>query len=138
MNIQSIGANAQPRQVYAERNERAGAPPQATTQPAASNASNAVEEKYAATPADSNKAVEKNKSAIAPEKLNEAVKNINKQLQSLAQDIEFKIDDDTNITVIKVVDRKTKEILRQIPSDEALEIAKALDNVHGLLIKQKA
>ena len=32
----------------------------------------------------------------------------------------------------------TNEVIRQIPSEEMLEIAKALDRLQGLLVKQKA
>jgi flagellar protein FlaG len=70
--------------------------------------------------------------------LKDAVSNINKSLQALSQDLVFSIDSDSNRTIVKVVDQKTNEVIRQIPSPEALEIAKALDTVQGLLIKQTA
>ena len=41
--------------------------------------------------------------------------------------------------VVQLIDQKTKEVLRQIPSKEALDIAKSLDDTSkGLLIKQTA
>ena len=52
--------------------------------------------------------------------------------------VEFTIDEDSHRTVVKVVDQETKELIRQMPSAEALEISKALDRVQGLLINQKA
>ena len=68
-----------------------------------------------------------------------AVKNINKSLQDRSQDLEFSVDNDNNRTIVKVIDQNTKEILRQIPSEEALEIAKSIDQaLQGLLIRQKA
>ncbi|HTN67762.1 MAG TPA: flagellar protein FlaG [Burkholderiaceae bacterium] len=70
--------------------------------------------------------------------LDEAVKNINNTIRALSQNLEFSIDGDSNRTVVKVVDQQTKEIIRQMPSAEALEIARALDRVQGLLIRQKA
>ncbi|HEX7633662.1 MAG TPA: flagellar protein FlaG, partial [Noviherbaspirillum sp.] len=45
---------------------------------------------------------------------------------------------DTDRPVVKVVDQQTKTVIRQIPTEETLEIAKALDRVQGLLIRQKA
>jgi flagellar protein FlaG len=56
----------------------------------------------------------------------------------VASDIQFSIDEDTDTTVVKIVDRNTQEVIRQIPSEEMLEIAKALDRLQGLLIRQKA
>lgn len=83
--------------------------------------------------------------AVAPaapvpslEQVHAAVANINKSLQTLNQDIVFSVDHDSQRTIVKVVDEKTKEVIRQIPTPEALEIAKALDTVKGLLIKQTA
>ncbi len=71
--------------------------------------------------------------------LAQAVKSINKSFAEQSQDLEFSIDSDSNRTIIKVVDQKTKEVLRQIPGEEVLQIAKALDMAQqGLLIKQKA
>ena len=56
--------------------------------------------------------------------------------------IEFTLDPDNEKLVVKVVDQDTRKVLRQIPSEEALQIAKAidtaLDKMHGVLIRQKA
>lgn len=70
--------------------------------------------------------------------LSQAVKNINKALQEQARGLEFTVDSDSHRTIVKIVDQKTKEVLRQIPTEETLEIAKALDQAQGLLIRQKA
>ena len=40
--------------------------------------------------------------------------------------------------MVKVVDQSTKEVIRQIPSEEMLAIAKALDSLKGLLVRQTA
>ena len=74
----------------------------------------------------------------APDPLDEAVGNINKSLKAAGQGVEFSIDDDSKRLVVKVVDQETREVLRQMPSVEALEIAKALDRAQGMLIKQEA
>ena len=80
--------------------------------------------------------------AAAPtlEQVEQAVSKLNKSPQAQSQGLEFSIDSDTKRTVVKVVDQSTKEVLRQIPSPEALEIAKSLESSEnkGLLIKQTA
>ncbi len=91
-----------------------------------------------AAAADSAAPVEKSAAVPSLEQVQHAVTNINKSLQTLSQDLEFSVDTDSNRTIVKVVDQKTKEVIRQIPTPEALEIAKALDTVKGLLIKQTA
>lgn len=73
------------------------------------------------------------------EQLTKAVADLNKAAQDNAQGLEFSIDKDSKRTVVKVIDQTTKEVLRQIPTPEALEIAKSLDKVQqGFLIKQTA
>jgi flagellar protein FlaG len=67
-----------------------------------------------------------------------AVKHINASMPASSQMLEFSIDDDSKQTIVKIVDQNTKEVVRQIPSVEALEIAKSLDKMLGLLISQKA
>lgn len=67
-----------------------------------------------------------------------AVKSINKTIQAIAPNIEFSIDHDTDKLVVKIVDQQTKQVLRQIPTEEVIEIAKSLDKLQGLLIKQTA
>ncbi|MGI4841988.1 MAG: flagellar protein FlaG [Janthinobacterium lividum] len=68
----------------------------------------------------------------------QAVDSINQAMKSLSNRIEFSIDDDSKRQVVKVIDPDTKEVIRQMPSEEALAIAKALDRLQGLLIKQQA
>jgi flagellar protein FlaG len=81
-------------------------------------------------------------SAAVPtlDQVNEAVSQLNKSAQAKSQGLEFSVDSDTKRTVVKVIDQSTKEVLRQIPSPEALEIAKSLESTSGtgLLISQTA
>ncbi|MDR1162213.1 MAG: flagellar protein FlaG [Candidatus Accumulibacter sp.] len=63
---------------------------------------------------------------------------IEKFISSAASDINFSIDEESGVTVIKIIDRGTKDVIRQIPSEEMLEISRALDRLQGLFIKNKA
>ncbi len=72
------------------------------------------------------------------EKVAKAVSEINKTIKSLSGDLEFSLEEHSNKVIVKVVDQQTKEVIRQIPSEEALEISKSLDKLQGLLIKQQA
>lgn len=66
-----------------------------------------------------------------------AVENINKTLRDLSQNLQFSVDD--NRVIVKVVDQGTGEVLRQIPTEDVIEIAKAIETAQqGLLIHQKA
>lgn len=72
------------------------------------------------------------------QQLYEAVKVVNDFVKSLNNSLQFSIDDETGETVVKVIDADTKQVIKQFPSEEMLAIAKALDNIKGLLVHQKA
>ncbi|MHB9116991.1 MAG: flagellar protein FlaG [Burkholderiales bacterium] len=75
----------------------------------------------------------------ALDQLDKAVSKANEFLQSQTSlNLQFSVDKDINRTVVKVVDPSTKEVVRQIPSKEVIEIAKSLDRLQGLLLKDKA
>ena len=67
--------------------------------------------------------------AVAPapipsaDQVKQAVQDINKALQRFSQSVEFSVDETNGHTIVKVVDQNTQEIIRQMPSLEALEIA---------------
>ncbi|WP_426110099.1 flagellar protein FlaG [Massilia sp. PWRC2] len=88
--------------------------------------------------ADASATVAAARPAGAVDALDEAVKHINKSLQANGQGVEFSIDEDSKRLVVKVVDQETREVLRQMPSVEALQIAKGLDRAKGMLIKHEA
>lgn len=90
------------------------------------------------SPALTSSAVQQPDAAPSAGQVGQALQSINKALQALSSNLEFTVDTDTNRTIVKVVDQQTKEVIRQMPTVEALEIAKAMDRLQGLLIRQKA
>jgi flagellar protein FlaG len=86
------------------------------------------------------KAVQPVSSAAVQDQVKNAVENVNRAVQNMAHgsNVEFIVDKDTKINVIKVVDKATSEVIRQFPSEEILSIAKAIDTLQGLIIRQKA
>ena len=68
----------------------------------------------------------------------QAVSEINKAMQFMSRQLEFSVDTDSERTIVKVIDQQTREVIRQMPTKEALEIGKALEKAQGLLIKQTA
>lgn len=74
----------------------------------------------------------------AKEELDNALASINKTLQERAPGLEFSVDSESNRAIVKVVDMETKEVIRQMPSREVMEIAKALDKLQSLMARQTA
>jgi len=78
-------------------------------------------------------------SVPAPAQVQQAAQMINKAVQTFSRNLEFSVDDAAvGKTVVKVVDQETGEMIRQIPSQEVLDIARALDRLQGLLVRQQA
>ncbi len=83
-------------------------------------------------------AVQQPDAATAQSQVGQALQSINKALQKLSSNLEFTVDEESNRTIVKVMDNQTQEVIRQMPSVEAIEISKALDKLQGLLVRQKA
>lgn len=76
--------------------------------------------------------------SAAPHEVESALKTLNDFTAMVAQDISFTMDEESGKTIVKVVDTATQEVLRQFPSAEALSIARSIDKMQGLLIREKA
>jgi len=75
---------------------------------------------------------------VSPEILEKIVEELRKKLSMLNTQLKIQIDKDTDITVIKVIDKQTNKVIRQIPPEYVLKIAKYLDEIAGLLLNEKA
>ena len=68
--------------------------------------------------------------------------SINQSMQFSNRGLTFSVDQSTKETVVKVVEDGTGTVIKQIPSEQALAIAKAIDDSlqqeAGSLIRQKA
>lgn len=58
--------------------------------------------------------------------LGNAVESINTYVQSIHRDLQFSIDEELEQTVVKVVDGESGELIRQIPEEVFLELARKL------------
>ena len=80
----------------------------------------------------------KSTSELNREALERAVEHANKTMQSYANsELHFTIDNETGISTVKIIDKETGEVIRQIPSQEMIDIAKSIDQMRGALIKQR-
>lgn len=78
------------------------------------------------------------KRTLVPEQLQEVVENLNKTADVFNKRLKFELDDETDRLVVKVVDRETQEVIRQIPPEEALEVAKKIERLIGLFVDETA
>lgn len=75
---------------------------------------------------------------VSEEEVVTAADKINETIKSFSTDLKFSVDKDTHRIIVTVMDSKTGEVIRQIPPDEVVSIAKALDTIQGLIIRKKA
>ena len=81
--------------------------------------------------------VEKKPEATSAEKV-EALTKINDSLKSDAIDLRFEFDKASDQMVTQVLDTQTGELIRQMPSEDAIHVAKVLGRLQGLLFSHKA
>lgn len=74
-----------------------------------------------------------------PREVEQAVKEINDYMQLVRRNLEFSVDKDTQHVVVKVIDVESGEVVRQIPPDFILALAKSLREREnkGLLFVQR-
>lgn len=70
--------------------------------------------------------------------LEAATQSVRDFVKPINDNLEFSVDGDSGQLVVKIIDSATKEVIRQVPSQEMLAIAKALDSIKGLFVKQSA
>ena len=90
----------------------------------------------------STEAGKEERGAVSGEALDRAVSRLQEYVQVVRRNLEFSIDETTDRLVVKVVDAETEEVVRQIPSEEALALARRLQETRaeqqGLLLSTEA
>jgi flagellar protein FlaG len=72
--------------------------------------------------------------------MRQAIDNANRALVEKGRELTFEFDDDVGRVIVKLVDRNTGEVLRQVPSPEMVEIARRLERERaaGALLRVRA
>jgi len=63
-----------------------------------------------------------------------AVSKLNEYVQSTSRTLNFQVDDESGKTVIKVYDRESDQLIRQIPNELVLELARRLNEEEPSLL----
>jgi flagellar protein FlaG len=107
-------------------------PTSSLDQRAPAPAGNTVAKEAAGTPSPAAQPV------ASREKVLEAVAAINRAAKALNNSVQLSLDTDSGDAVVRVIDSETGQLIRQIPSEEALELRRAIERVAGLLIHRTA
>lgn len=72
------------------------------------------------------------------EKLETAVSSIQDFTQNIQRNLNFSINESTGRTVVEVRDVASGDVIRQLPTEEALRLAESLDEMRSLLFTAQA
>lgn len=120
---------------------QAANPPQRAATPEVSLQANRQGKAASSTPAQQNAPqADTRRDANSEQKqlsVQDAVKRLENFVSIARADINFSIDEVSGIQVVKIMDRQSKEVIRQFPSEEAIRIAQALDQLQGVFVRDK-
>ena len=100
-----------------------------------------IERQNIAGSGQDNTAVEQ--ARVSRDKIDRVVSELKDFVQSMQRDLSFHVDDVTGEVVIQVVDMSTNKVVRQIPEEEVLNLARRLEGMldempKGILIENEA
>jgi flagellar protein FlaG len=72
------------------------------------------------------------------EPVEDVVSDLNELVRNLHRELQFSVDRDSGDTVIKVVDKETDEVVRQIPSEELMDLRQRLQDAAGAIFEDSA
>jgi flagellar protein FlaG len=67
--------------------------------------------------------------STSEESIAQALSDVSDAVQSISRRLEFRIDDNSGRTVITVRDSETQEVIRQIPSEQLLDVAARIEEI---------
>ena len=79
-------------------------------------------------------AVQANRQTSLQDRMEAVAQQLRDYLSSVGRDLEFRVDADTHSMVITVRESNTGEVIRQIPSPEALQMRRYLDEWSGTFL----
>lgn len=72
------------------------------------------------------------------EQTRQAAEMLNKSDTFKRTSLNFQVEDGSGQLIIKVMDTESNEVIRQIPSAEALALSRAIESNQGMLVKTKS
>lgn len=74
---------------------------------------------------------------VSMEKLDAAIDRLNEMMQNSQRSLSYSVDKGSDKVVVQVRDYTTDQVIRQIPTEEALKFAESLDRMLGMLFDQE-
>jgi flagellar protein FlaG len=74
---------------------------------------------------------------IKPEELQKLIEEVKRKFDMLSKYLKIDIDQELEIPVVKIMEKDTNRVIRQIPPEYLLELMKRIDQLLGLLMERK-
>lgn len=74
---------------------------------------------------------------VSMEKLDAAIDRLNEMMQNSQRSLSYSVDKGSDKVVVQVRDYTTDQVIRQIPTEEALKFAESLDRMLGMLFDEE-
>lgn len=78
------------------------------------------------------------KNSISKESLDKLITEVNNKFKLVNKEFSYEIHEKTNRVTVKIKDSETGDIIKQIPSEESLDLAAKIMEMVGLLIDEKS
>jgi flagellar protein FlaG len=75
---------------------------------------------------------------VKPEELQKLMEEVKRKFDMLSKYLKIDIDRELEMPVVKIMERDTNRVIRQIPPDYLLELMKRIDQLLGLLVEKEA
>ena len=76
--------------------------------------------------------------SIDQQDLSQAVKQVSEELQKADPQLQMEVDSDLGRVIVKILDGQSGQVIRQIPAQELVNLAKQLKGVNGRLVEKHA
>ncbi|MDT7871861.1 MAG: flagellar protein FlaG [Thermocrinis sp.] len=73
---------------------------------------------------------------IKPEELQKLIEEVKRKFDMLSKYLKIDIDQELEIPVVKIMEKDTNRVIRQIPPEYLLELMKRIDQLLGLLVER--
>lgn len=74
---------------------------------------------------------------LAEKRIKQVIEEVNQKTKFTKKSLEYSVDEKTNRIAIVVRDQETKEVIKEIPSEETLDMLAKIQEVIGLVFDQK-
>lgn len=74
---------------------------------------------------------------LTEKKVDEAVQRLNEQMQSSQRELGFSVENKTDRLIVKVTNKETGELIRQIPAEAVIKMAQSIESLKGVLFDKE-